>query len=69
MHHRTNSGRIALFFEVTHWDGEPTDREPDKCIGWEWFALTDLPADMIPYAAQALVHYAKGEVYAERGWV
>jgi 8-oxo-dGTP diphosphatase len=30
--------------------------------------LADLPADMIPYAAQALAHYAKGEVYAERGW-
>lgn len=23
---------------------------------------------MIPYAAQALTHYTKGEVYAERGW-
>lgn len=68
MHHRTNSGRIALFFEVTRWDGEPTNQEPDKCVGWEWFALTDLPANMIPYAAQALVNYAKGETYAERGW-
>lgn len=55
MHHRTNSGRIALFFEVTRWNGEPTNREPDKCAGWAWFPLTDLPADMIPYAAQVLV--------------
>lgn len=68
MHHRTDSGRIALFFEVTHWDGEPTNREPDKCAGWDWFPRTDLPAAMIPYAAEALTHHAKGEVYAERGW-
>jgi mutator protein MutT len=68
MHHRTDSGRIALFFEVTRWDGEPVNREPDKCAGWDWFALTDLPTDMIPYAAQALAHHAKGEVYADRGW-
>jgi hypothetical protein len=30
--------------------------------------LTNLPADMIPYTAQALAHYTKGEVYAERNW-
>jgi 8-oxo-dGTP diphosphatase len=47
MHHRTDSGRIALFFEVTRWHGEPKNREPDKCASWDWFALTDLPAEMI----------------------
>jgi 8-oxo-dGTP diphosphatase len=68
LHHRTDSGRIALFFEVTHWHGEPQNREPEKCASWDWFALAGLPADMIPYAAQALAHYTNGEVYAERGW-
>jgi 8-oxo-dGTP diphosphatase len=68
MHHRTDSGRIALFFEVTRWHGEPENREPNKCVSWDWFALTDLPANVIPYAAQALTHYTKGEVYTERGW-
>jgi 8-oxo-dGTP diphosphatase len=68
MHHRTDSGRIALFYEVTTWTGEPVNTEPDKCSGWEWFPLTALPDDMIVYAAQALAHYAKGEIYAERGW-
>jgi 8-oxo-dGTP diphosphatase len=68
MDHRTDSGRIALFFEVTRWEGEPDNREPDKCARWDWFTLPDLPADMIPYAAQALTHYTKGEVYAERNW-
>jgi hypothetical protein len=30
----------------------------------------DRPTDttVIPYAAQALAHHAKGEVYADRGW-
>ena len=68
MHHHTDSGRIALFFEVTTWNGEPANREPDKCTGWEWFPLTDLPTDMIPYTRDALGHYAKGHPYAERGW-
>lgn len=30
MHHRTDSGRIALFFEVTRWHGEPENREPKQ---------------------------------------
>jgi 8-oxo-dGTP diphosphatase len=68
MHHHTDSGRISLFFEVTRWEGEPDNREPDKCARWDWFTLTDLPADMISYTAHALAHYTKGEVYTERGW-
>jgi len=68
MHHRTNEGRIALFFEVTRWSGEIVNTEPDKCTGWHWYPLTALPDQMIPYAAEALHHYVKGGVYAERGW-
>ncbi len=68
MHHRTNAGRIALFFEVTRWSGEVTNTEPDKCAGWRWFALDALPMAMIPYAAVPLAHYSKGQGYAERGW-
>lgn len=59
---------MALFFEVTRWHGEPTNREPHECASWDWFTLTDLPSDVIPYAAQALTHYSKGEIYAERSW-
>ncbi len=68
MHHHTDSGRIALFFDVARWQGEPVNTEPDKCAGWDWFPLEDLPEDMIPYAAEGLARYRKGEVYSERGW-
>lgn len=68
VHHWTESSRIAIFFEVTTWDGEPVNTEPGKCTGWQWFPLADLPDDMIPYARQALTHYRKGEPYSERGW-
>jgi ADP-ribose pyrophosphatase YjhB (NUDIX family) len=39
MHHRTDSGRIALFFDVTRWHGEPENGEPNKCVS----AGTGLP--------------------------
>lgn len=68
LHHWTESGRMALFFEVTRWTGEPVNSEPDKCAGWDWFPLCALPEPMIAYAAQAMADYAKGTVYAERGW-
>lgn len=74
MHHYTNEPRLALFFEATEWQGDITNQEPDKCAGWEWFDADDLPTDrteptdMIPYAAEALEHIAKGQMYSERGW-
>ena len=68
LHHWTESGRIAIFFEVTRWTGEPVNTEPDKCAGWQWFPVSALPDPMIPYAAQAMADYAKGNMYSERGW-
>ncbi len=68
VHHWTESSRTAIFFEVTRWEGEPVNTEPDKCAGWQWFNLADLPEQMIPYGRQALTLYAKGEPYSERGW-
>ena len=52
---------MAIFFEVTDFTGEPVNTEPDKCAGWQWFALDELPDQMIPYARQALTHYVKGD--------
>lgn len=68
MHHCSDRPRVALFFEATGWQGHPTNREPHKCAGWQWFDLSDLPTEMVDYAAQALGSYLKGVVYAERGW-
>jgi 8-oxo-dGTP pyrophosphatase MutT (NUDIX family) len=67
MHHYTNSGRMALFYEATRWNGEITNLEEDKCAGWQWFATDALP-EMIPYATEALAHIDKGVFESERGW-
>lgn len=68
VHHHTDSARMAVFFEVARWEGEPANSEPRKCAGWAWFPLSNLPELMIGYAAQALACYAKGEPYSECGW-
>ncbi|MET8979402.1 NUDIX domain-containing protein [Streptomyces sp. NPDC004539] len=67
MHHYTDSGRIALFYEATRWTGTIANREENKCAGWQWFTPDALP-EMIPYAADALDHIGKGVLESERGW-
>jgi 8-oxo-dGTP diphosphatase len=68
MHRRQADERIDFFFEVKKWDGEPTNREPDKCDDLRWFPLDGLPANTIPYIRQAIECYQKGISYSEFGW-
>src|SRR5262249_38204025 len=68
MHNSSGGGRIAFFFEVTHWEDTPTNMEPEKCGGWEWFAIEQLPNQMIPYAQDALRSYAQGEMFSLHEW-
>lgn len=34
---------ITLFVFITAFEGHPKCFEPDKCEGWDWFALNHLP--------------------------
>jgi ADP-ribose pyrophosphatase YjhB (NUDIX family) len=68
MHHRTNTGRVAFFFEAAAWRGEITNSEPEKCAGWTWYDLDALPAPLVPYTAEALDHIRNRIAYSERGW-
>jgi ADP-ribose pyrophosphatase YjhB (NUDIX family) len=68
MHHHTNSGRVALFFEATKWSGEIENGEPDKCEGWAWYDLNALPEPVVPYMAAALAQIRSRVGYSERGW-
>jgi 8-oxo-dGTP pyrophosphatase MutT (NUDIX family) len=60
--------RVDLFFELTHWSGEPINCEPDHCDALTWFSLTALPTNTILYIRAALDAYRIGEIYSERGW-
>lgn len=68
MHHRSNEGRIATFFEVTRWQGEPANKEPAKCAKLQWFDLDLLPDNIIPYAQHAIHEYTAGTVLSLYGW-
>src|SRR2546430_2732739 len=55
---------IDLYFEAAHWQGKPTNLEPNKCSELLWADPNKLPKDIIPVVCQALQHIAAGEAYS-----
>jgi 8-oxo-dGTP diphosphatase len=37
---------ITYFFVTTDAEGEPENREPEKCESWDWYPLDALPGDL-----------------------
>lgn len=72
VHHHQGAGapdRIGFFFEARTWQGEPTNREPDKCLQLAWFTVHDLPEQLIPYPAAGLHAYLAGRTgLTTHGW-
>lgn len=70
--HRSSGedGRVYVdFFYLTEtWQGEPTNREPDKCDDVQWFDQDSLPENIVPVLKNALEQYQKGSHYSELGW-
>jgi 8-oxo-dGTP diphosphatase len=60
--------RLGMFFEARRWDGEPANKEPEKCSAVDWFALDDLPDDMIPYPLAGIRAYIDGVPFGQLGW-
>ena len=54
-----------LYFQVCAWEGEPGINEPDKCAALEWFAVDQLPRNMIPCRRRALELWRAGTAYSE----
>jgi len=42
-----NQHYITLFVLISEFEGEVECREPQKCLGWEWFPLEALPTPLI----------------------
>ncbi|WP_054814093.1 NUDIX hydrolase [Nocardia arizonensis] len=68
MHNSSSGGRMAFFFTVRSWRGEPTNQEPDKCSGLEWFAADALPDHMIAYCRTAMDYIAVNQPFSAYGW-
>lgn len=72
MHRREKDIRMDFFF-TPHQNkfgaGQaPINKEPEKCDDLEWFPLTKLPGNTIPYIRHAIECYQKKIFYSEFGW-
>jgi 8-oxo-dGTP diphosphatase len=68
MHNSSSGGRVAFFFTVRRWVGDPENREPDKCSGLRWFPLAALPDQLIPYCRTALECITADHCFSTFGW-
>lgn len=68
MHRKENDIRMDFFFVVKHWEGEPTNVEPEKCEELRWFKTNHLPDNTIPYIRTAIENWQKKIFYSEVGW-
>ena len=69
VHRLSDTNRIDFFLQAARWTGTPARAEPDKCSALQWVARDALPADTVPYVAEALARDASVPWIAESGWV
>lgn len=60
--------RVDFFFTTKRWKGEPRIMETHKCDDLSWFALNNLPHNVIPYIGQVIDCFLSNIFYSEFGW-
>lgn len=71
IHYKSTLGGLEyldFFFMAKTWGGMPKNLEPNKCGGLKWFALTNLPKNMVLEVKQALINLDKKIIYSELNW-
>ncbi len=66
--HDATGERADFFFEADAWQGEPYNKEPDKCDEVGWFPLDALPENIVAYLRIAIAAAAQGMPLSEPGW-
>ncbi|XVN43042.1 MAG: NUDIX domain-containing protein [Candidatus Rickettsia vulgarisii] len=68
MHRLGDNPRISLFFEVTSWEGEPVNNEPNKCDDLQWRNINDLPENMVEYVKNSIGFWQDSINHSIFGW-
>lgn len=71
MHRKSDDERIDYFAVVENWKGEIRNCEKNKCGGLDWYPISNLPHNMIPYIKFAInktFNENDDKWYEEFGW-
>jgi 8-oxo-dGTP pyrophosphatase MutT (NUDIX family) len=69
MHQIGNENEYIDFYLVPkNWEGVPSNVEVDKCDDMQWFALDDLPDNLLPVVRVALEKYKNSVTFSEYRW-
>ncbi|MES2203411.1 MAG: NUDIX domain-containing protein [Patescibacteria group bacterium] len=60
--------RVGFYFAPRDFSGEPKNMEPEKCDDLQFFALDELPENIVPHIKSALTALEKGRAYDEFDW-
>jgi 8-oxo-dGTP diphosphatase len=65
---KTDHERVDFFFECNTWNGKVTNTEPHKCAELGWYAMDNLPDNVIDYYKQMFDHVNEGKFYSSFDW-
>lgn len=65
--HDPTGDRVDYFFEIDHWNGEPTNCEPQKCDDIQWFPIDAMPENIMDHVKVALLSVQNKVPYSELG--
>ena len=69
VHHKTeDSEYVDFFFEINKWEGTPKIMEKDKCDDMSWFAVNQLPKNILPHVKHVIETRGSGGAFFEFGW-
>jgi 8-oxo-dGTP pyrophosphatase MutT (NUDIX family) len=57
-----------IFIQATQWEGNPTNREPEKIGVLKFFSIHHLPDNLLDHVKCALNAIDHGQMYIDYGW-
>ena len=53
--------RVDFYFSASSWDGELSNQEPDKCDDMRFFAIDQIPENVLPFVHHAILCISRRE--------
>jgi 8-oxo-dGTP diphosphatase len=70
LHKRNKDGTESMnfFLEITQWEGEPCNLEPERCETIQWFESNNIPENSVDFLPTILKRIQNKVIYGEWGW-